>query len=116
MPLPIGAKVGPYEITAFLGAGGMGEVFKARDSRLNRDVALKLLPAAFASDPERGRRFETEARAVGALSHPNIVSIYAIGSWNGTCYLVTELLEGRTLNGVTAPPRKTVQYASQIDS
>lgn len=102
MTLPIGARVGPYEVLGALGAGGMGEVYKARDSRLEREVALKVMPASFAADPDRVRRFETEARAVAALSHPNIVAIFDVGSWNGSPYLVTELLEGATLNGVQA--------------
>src|ERR1700679_2326798 len=93
MRLSAGTKFGPYEILAPIGAGGMGEVYRARDSRLNRDVALKILPADFAADPVRRRRFEQEARAVAALNHPNIVAIYDVGE----NFLVTELVEGQTL-------------------
>lgn len=78
MSLPIGMRIGPYEVTAPLGAGGMGEVFRARDTRLDRDVALKLLPAGFASDPERLVRFEREAKTLAALNHPNIAAIHGI--------------------------------------
>src|SRR5262245_1913119 len=97
MGLVPGARLGPYEIVAPLGAGGMGEVYKARDSRLDRSVALKVLPSDLASDPERRSRFEREARAIAALSHPHICTIHDIGRENGTDYLVMELLEGETL-------------------
>src|SRR5882762_1713568 len=97
MPLPSGTKLGPYEIRSPLGAGGMGEVYRARDTRLNRDVAIKVLPASFSSDPDRLQRFAQEARAAAALSHPNILSIFDIGDANGAPYVVSELLEGETL-------------------
>jgi eukaryotic-like serine/threonine-protein kinase len=97
MTLSAGTKLGPYEIVAPLGAGGMGEVYRARDTRLGRDVAVKVLPASFAKDAERLRRFEQEARAAGALNHPNILAIYDLGVQDGAPYLVTELLEGETL-------------------
>src|SRR5258708_37781375 len=97
MPLTPGAKIGPYEILAPLGAGGMGEVYRARDARLSRDVAVKVLPASFAENPDRLRRFEQEARATGMLNHPNILAVYDVGSHDGAPYLVTELLEGQTL-------------------
>jgi len=97
MPLVLGAHIGPYEILAPLGAGGMGEVYRARDARLGRDVAIKVLPASFSSDPDRLRRFEQEAHASGALNHPNILAIYDIGTHEGSPFLVTELLEGETL-------------------
>src|SRR5262245_22570777 len=97
MPLGPGTRLGPYEILSALGAGGMGEVYKARDSRLNRTVAVKVLPPELAADPERRSRFEREARAVAALSHPNICTIHDVGRDNGTEYLVMELLEGQTL-------------------
>src|SRR5580704_16454083 len=97
MALSSGSRLGPYEIVAVLGAGGMGEVYRARDTRLGRDVALKILPASFARDPERLRRFELEARAAGALNHPNILAIYDLGVHDGAPYLVSELLEGETL-------------------
>ncbi len=87
MRLSAGTKFGPYEILAAIGAGGMGEVYRAHDSRLKRDVTLKILPADFVADPVRGRRFEQEARAVAALNHPNIVAVYDVGE----NFLVTEL-------------------------
>jgi len=92
-----GTKLGPYEITGTLGAGGMGEVYRARDHRLARDVAIKVLPAAFSRDPERLRRFEQEARATAALNHPNILAVFDIGTHQESPYVVTELLEGETL-------------------
>src|ERR1700727_1088649 len=97
MALSPGSKVGPYEILAPLGAGGMGEVYRARDTRLGREVALKILPHSFASDADRLRRFEQEARAVAALNHPNILAIHDIGEQNGAPYIVSELLEGESL-------------------
>src|SRR5580704_11942191 len=99
MPLSAGHQLGPYEIAGPLGAGGMGEVYRARDTRLKRDVAVKVLPAEFSRDPERRQRFEQEARAVAALNHPNIVAIYDVGEANGVLFLVTELVEGRNLKG-----------------
>ena len=117
MPLPAGTKLGPYEIVAPLGAGGMGEVYRARDTRLGRDVAVKVLPASFAKDAERLRRFEQEARAAGALNHPNILAIYDMGVQDGAPYLVTELLEGETLRerlrGAALPVRKALDVAVQ---
>ena len=105
-----GTKIGPYEIVSLLGAGGMGEVYRARDSRLRREVAVKILPPTFAQDADRLRRFEQEARAVGALNHPNILAIFDTGTHEGAPYLVSELLEGQTLrqNMQSAPlsPRK----------
>jgi tetratricopeptide (TPR) repeat protein/TolB-like protein len=97
MPVTPGARLGPYEVLAPLGAGGMGEVFKARDTRLGRDVAIKVLPAGLAADPDRRRRFEQEARAVAALSHPHICVLHDIGSQDGIDFLVMEYLEGETL-------------------
>src|SRR5258708_2755275 len=90
-----GTQLGPYEILAPLGAGGRGEVYRARDARLNRDVAVKVLPASFAENPDRLRRFEQEARATGMLNHPNILAVYDVGTHDGAPYLVTELLEGQ---------------------
>ncbi len=113
MPLSSGAKLGPYEILAPLGAGGMGEVYRARDIRLNRDVAIKILPEDFARDPSRHARFEQEARAVAALNHPNIVAIYDVGEENGVLFLVTELVEGRNLSG-PMPLEAVVKCAGQI--
>jgi Tol biopolymer transport system component len=120
MALTSGTKFGPYEIQSAIGAGGMGEVYRARDTRLGRDVALKILSESFARDPERLRRFEQEARAVAALNHPNILALYDIGSQNGSPYLVSELLEGQTLREMLAdcplPSRKAGDYAAQIAS
>jgi Tol biopolymer transport system component len=113
-----GARLGPYEILAPLGAGGMGEVFRARDSRLAREVAVKILPAALAGDEERRRRFELEARAAGGLNHPNIVAIYDIGQQEGTDYVVSELLDGQTLRArlgeAPLPQHRALDYAAQV--
>jgi len=97
MLLSPGARLGPYEILAPLGAGAMGEVYRARDPRLGRDVAIKVLPPGFAADPDRLRRFELEARAVAALNHPNVIAVYDVGSEGGRPFLVSELLQGETL-------------------
>src|SRR5881394_36584 len=97
MPLSAGDKLGPYEILAALGAGGMGEVYRARDARLGRDVALKILPPGAAGDPDRLRRFEQEARATAALSHPNILAVFDVGSDGAVNYVISELLQGETL-------------------
>jgi hypothetical protein len=118
MPLTSGTKIGPYEIVSLLGAGGMGEVYRAHDSRLRREVALKILPPSFARDADRLRRFEQEARAVGALNHPNILAIFDVGTQDGAPYLVSELLEGESLRqhmqGAPLSPRKAVDYGMQI--
>src|SRR5512141_698659 len=98
MPIASGTKLGPYEIDSSIGAGGMGEVYRAHDSRLHRDVALKVLPERFARSADRLRRFEREARLAGALNHPNILTVFDIGSQDGSPYLVCELLEGETLH------------------
>ena len=92
-----GSAIGPYEVREMIGAGGMGRVYRARDSRLDRDVALKVLPSHYAADADRLRRFEQEARASGALTHPNLVTVFDVGTDNGRPYLVTELLDGETL-------------------
>lgn len=97
MTLPPGTRLGPYEIVAPLGAGGMGEVYRARDARLERDVALKVLPGEVAGDADRLRRFEQEARAASAISHPNLLAVFDVGEQDGLRFLVTELLEGETL-------------------
>ena len=97
MPLVAGTRLGPYDILGLIGAGGMGEVYKARDTRLDRSVAIKILPAELSADPERRARFEREARTIGALSHPNIVAIHDVGTVETVTYLVMELLEGETL-------------------
>jgi Tol biopolymer transport system component len=118
MALTSGTNIGPYEILSPLGAGGMGEVYRARDSRLGREVALKVLPESFSRDADRLRRFEQEARAVAALNHPNILAIHNIGEQDGAPFIVSELLEGRSLrteleNGALSP-RKASDYAAQI--
>jgi serine/threonine protein kinase len=116
MALTPGTKLGPYEIVSPVGAGGMGEVYRARDARLNRDVAIKVLPAAFARDPERLRRFQQEAQAIAALNHPNILAIHDFGEHEGSPYLVTELLEGETLRQRLGamPLRKAIESAELI--
>ena len=118
MNLTPGSKLGPYEIVAPLGAGGMGEVFRARDSRLKREVAIKVLPQAFSLDADRLRRFEQEALATAALNHPNILAVFDIGTHEGAPYVVSELLEGETLRdrlrGGSIAVRKTLDYALQI--
>src|SRR6266849_10070467 len=97
MPLAPGTQLGPYEITTPLGAGGMGEVYRARDTRLERTVAIKILPAQFSSDPLRKQRFEREAKTVSSLNHPNICVLFDVGHQDGTDYLVMECVEGETL-------------------
>jgi len=119
MPLTPGSRLGPYEILAQIGAGGMGEVYRAQDPRLSRDVAVKVLPASFSEDADRLRRFEQEAKAAGVLNHPNVTAVYDIGTaGDGAPYVVQELLEGETLRSVLAggklSARKTIDYSLQI--
>src|SRR6202051_4689454 len=118
MALTPGTKLGPYEIQSPLGAGGMGEVYRAKDTRLGRGVAIKVLPAAFSRDPERLRRFKQEAQVVAALNHPNILAIHDFGEHEGSPYIVTELLEGQTLRGWLSggaiPSRKVTATAEQV--
>lgn len=113
-----GTKLGPYEILSPLGAGGMGEVYRARDPRIGRDIAIKILPQAYSEDPDRLRRFELEARAAGGLNHPGILAIYDVGTQDDTPYLVSELLEGETLREKLRtgplPQRKSIEYAIQL--
>ena len=113
-----GSRIGPYEIIAALGAGGMGEVYRARDARLGRDVAVKVLPASYSSDTERLRRFEQEARAAAALNHPNILAIHDVGNHEGSPYIVSELLEGETLRDRLRygplSQRKAIEFVVQI--
>ena len=118
MTLSAGTRLGPYEILAPLGAGGMGEVYRARDRKLDRDVAIKVLPQSIATDPAALSRFEREAKAVAALSHPNILSIFDFGTHDGVSYAVMEVLEGETLRGkLDAGPvsqKQAVDYALQV--
>ncbi len=120
MPLREGDRLGPYEVLARLGAGGMGEVFRARDTRLGREVAIKIVRGQVSSDPDRLRRFEQEARAAAALNHPNILAVYDVGFEAGAPFLVSELLSGRTLRDVlqkgALPSRTAIEYARQIAS
>ncbi|MGH9836266.1 MAG: protein kinase domain-containing protein [Blastocatellia bacterium] len=122
MAIVPGARLDHYEIISPLGAGGMGEVSRARDTRLNREVAIKILPASFANDADRLRRFEQEALATSALNHPNILTVYDIGKASselgGAPYIVEELLEGEELRTQlregAIPPRNAIEYARQI--
>jgi len=123
MTLTPGTRLGPYEIIAAVGAGGMGEVYRAKDTRLGREIALKILPESFAHEPDRLRRFEQEARAVAALNHPNILAVFDVGTHlegplKGSPYLVSELLEGESLRVAldqgALPQRKTIEYGVQI--
>jgi eukaryotic-like serine/threonine-protein kinase len=117
MPVPIGSRFGPYEILSLLGSGGMGEVYRGHDSRIGRDVAIKVLPSAFAENEDRLRRFEQEARSAGTLNHPNILVLYDLGTHETSPYLVCEYLEGETLRArIRAPlsPRRALEYAKQI--
>src|SRR5512132_3546015 len=118
MALTPGSRLGPYEIVATIGAGGMGEVYRARDPRLGRDVAVKVLPASFSADPDRLRRFEQEAKAAGVLNHPNITAVHDIGQHEGAPYVVQELLEGETLrsllSGGKLSTRRAIDYSLQI--
>jgi eukaryotic-like serine/threonine-protein kinase len=118
MAVVAGQKIGPYEVAGQIGAGGMGEVYKARDPRLGRDVAIKVLPPSFSSDPDRLQRFAQEARAAAALNHPNILAIFDIGEDKGAPYVVSELLEGETLRdrlrSGALSTRKAIDFALQI--
>ena len=117
MPLAAQARLGPYEILSRLGAGGMGDVYRARDTRLGREVALKILPKSFSSDADRLRRFEQEAKAAGLLNHPNITAVFDVGTHDGSPYIVSELLEGETLRSrLAAGPmssRRATEFALQ---
>ena len=118
MPLATGDKLGPYEILSPIGAGGMGEVYKARDTRLERSVAVKVLPEHIAKREDLRARFEREARAVGSLNHPNICTLHDIGSQDGVSYMVMELMEGETLAARIEkgpiPLEQALSYGSQI--
>jgi hypothetical protein len=118
--IPSGAKLGPYEILGTLGAGGMGEVYRAKDGRLGREVAIKVLPEAFASDRDRLRRFEQEARSASALNHPNIVTIYDVGETAGLSWIAMELVEGASLRQLIVPgaiaSKRALSIGAQIAS
>src|ERR1700687_5074709 len=118
MGLATGTKLGPYQIQSALGAGGMGEVYRARDTRLERDVAIKVLPANLSSDPNLRQRLEREGKAVSKLSHPHICTLHDIGHQDGVDFLVMELLEGETLERRLVkgplPPEQTIRFAAQI--
>jgi len=118
MALSVGTRLGPYEILALLGVGGMGEVYRARDTRLEREVAIKVLPAPFAADSDRLRRFEAEARTIAALNHPHICTIFDIGQFEGRAFIVMELLSGVTLRDrMTSSrlgPDEVIEYGIQI--
>src|SRR5262245_39127634 len=118
MPLAPGARLGVYEVVGLLGAGGMGEVYRARDVRLGRDVAIKVLPASLGTDAERLLRFEQEARAAAALNHPNILAVHDIGTHESLSFIVSELLEGETLREKLGhgalPVRKVVELGVQL--
>ena len=120
MSLAPGLRLGPYEILSPLGAGGMGEVYRARDTRLQRDVAVKVLPSSWAADPDRLSRFDQEARAAAALNHPNITAVHDIGQHDGAPFIVSELLDGESLRAALArgalPARQAITYAAQIAS
>src|SRR5260370_23685122 len=113
-----GAKLGPYEIVSPLGAGGMGEVYRARDTRLERTVAIKILPAQFSADPVRKQRFEREAKTICSLNHPHICVLYDVGSQDGVDYLVMECVEGETLakrlEKGALPLELVLKYGTQI--
>jgi predicted Ser/Thr protein kinase len=118
MTIPAGTRLGPYEILSPLGAGGMGEVYRARDTRLGREVAVKVLPASVSADPDRLRRFEKEARSASSLNHPNVVTVYDIGQADGTSYIAMELVDGRTLRQLLAegalPTKRLLGIAAQM--
>src|SRR4029079_9088750 len=118
MPIAIGTRLGPYEINAALGAGGMGEVYRAKDTRLNRTVAIKDLPSHLSENVQLKQRFEREAQAISSLSHPNICALYDIGQQNGIDYIVMEYLEGETLSGRIdkgpLPVEQVLRFATQI--
>jgi serine/threonine protein kinase len=118
MALSPGTRLGRYEIRAVIGAGGMGAVYRAHDTTLKRDVALKVVLDEFATDADRRRRFEREALSTAALNHPNILAVYDVGTHDGTTYVVSELLEGKTLREALStgplPARRAARYAAQI--
>src|SRR5215469_4938334 len=118
MAITSGTRIGPYKIESSLGAGGMGEVYRAEDTRLSRTVALKILPATFSNDQDRLHRFQYEARILSTLNHPNVLAIYDVGDQDGIRYLVSEFLEGQTLREKLAVGPlsrwRIVEYALEI--
>ena len=118
MTVPPGSRVGSFEVLELVGSGGMGEVYRAHDSRLGRDVAIKVIPASFAADADRVRRFEQEARAAAALTHPNILAVHDIGAHQSAPYIVSEFLRGMTLreriSGGALPVRRAIDVGVQI--
>src|SRR5215471_12595845 len=118
MPIASGTRLGPYEIQSALGAGGMGEVYRARDTRLDRTVAIKVLPAHLSSSPELKQRFDREARAISSLNHPHICHLYDVGAQNGTDFLVKEFLEGepldKRLQKGPLPLKQALEYGMQV--
>jgi len=118
MTIQAGAKIGPYEILGAIGAGGMGEVFRAYDKRLGREIALKVLPSEFSSSRERLSRFEQEARSASALNHPNIITVYDIGAVDSISYICMELVDGKSLRSLInegpLPLKKVITFASQL--
>src|SRR5438874_7993011 len=120
MAIASGTKIGPYEVLAPLGAGGMGEVYRAKDTRLGRDVAIKILPKDMSADPERKQRFQREAKTISSLNHPNICTLHDIGSQDGLDYLVMECVEGETLakrlEKGPLPLEEVLKYGVQIAS
>src|ERR1700730_17910118 len=118
MTISAGSRLGPYEVLAPIGAGGMGEVYRARDTRLGREVAIKVLPSGLSSDAERLKRFEREARSASSLNHPNIVTIYEIGSADSVSYIAMELVQGEPLRALLLkgplPARRLLQIGTQI--
>ena len=120
MPLQPGTTLGPYEILSPIGAGGMGEVYKARDTRLDRTVAIKVLPEHVAADPDLKQRFEREAKTISSLNHPHICTLYDVGEYEGTTFLVMEYLEGDTLaqrlEKGALPTNRVLKIAAEIDS
>src|SRR6201998_4034715 len=118
MPLSPGVRLGPYEILDALGAGGMGEVYRARDTRLGRDVAVKILPTEFSADPIRKQRFEREAKTISSLNHPNICTLHDVGSQDGLEYLVMECVEGealaKRLEKGPLPLEQALKYGAQV--
>src|SRR5215208_2871034 len=118
MPIHADARIGPYEVVGWIGAGGMGEVYRARDPRIGRDVAIKFIVETLAPESNRVRRFEQEARAAGQLNHPNVLVVYDVGVHAGVPYIVSELLDGTSLRarlqGGALPVRSAIDYARQI--